>query len=136
MGVEIQEWIKCRSWVCIQKCFPQSRLADFADGQDLPLIPGITKTQFPVPSLEIIAKFSHFAAQANIEQIIVVSELFVSGAGVVDAAKHNPVVTGRPLPSGKKFGIVASATVKGLNGFWIGTLMPRGTKSLCSCLGS
>src|SRR5205814_5816624 len=35
-----------------------------------------------------------------------------------------PVVTGRPLPSGKKFGIVASATVKGLNGFWIGTLMP------------
>src|SRR5262249_53754806 len=37
---------------------------------------------------------------------------------------RTPVVTGRPLPSGKKFGIVASATVNGLNGFEIGTLMP------------
>src|SRR5262245_17136871 len=36
---------------------------------------------------------------------------------------ETPVVTGRPLPSGKKFGIVASATVNGLNGFWSGTLM-------------
>src|SRR5438874_9683821 len=41
---------------------------------------------------------------------------------------RTPVVTGRPLPSGKKFGIVASATVKGLNGFEIGTLMPPGLK--------
>ena len=130
VGIEIQERIKCRSWVRIQKCFPQSRLADFADGQILPLIPGITKTQLPVPSLEIIAKFSHFATQPNIEQIIVVSELFMSRTGVVNAAKQTPVVTGRPLPSGKKPGIVASATVKGLNGFWIGTLMPLGLKPM------
>ena len=38
------------------------------------------------------------------------------------------VVTGRPRPLGKKFGIVASAAVKGLNGFWIGTLIPNGLK--------
>src|SRR5215831_4194280 len=48
--------------------------------------------------------------------------------GTVSLMPRNrtPVVTGRPLPSGKKFGIVASATVNGLNGFWIGTLMPNG----------
>ena len=32
-------------------------LASFSDSQLLPLIPGITKTQLPVPTLEIIAKF-------------------------------------------------------------------------------
>ena len=36
VGVEIEEWIKCRSRVRIQKCFPQPRLADFADRQILP----------------------------------------------------------------------------------------------------
>src|SRR5207237_10733446 len=44
------------------------------------------------------------------------------------ARNPTPVVTGRPLPSGKKFGIVASGTVNGLNGFWIGTLKARGLK--------
>ena len=89
VGSEIQERIKCRSWVRIQKCVPQSRLADFANGQILPLVPGITKTRFPVPSLEIIAKFSHLTTQANIEQRILVGELFMSGTGVVNAAKPN-----------------------------------------------
>src|SRR4029077_17819309 len=43
---------------------------------------------------------------------------------------QTPVVTGRPEPSGKKFGIVASATVKGLNGFEIGTLILKGLKPM------
>src|SRR5207248_7788007 len=81
---EIQERIKCRSWVCIQKRFPQSRVTDIAGRQILSVVQGITKTQVPIPSLEIIAKFSHFAAQANIESIIVVSELVISRTGVVD----------------------------------------------------
>src|SRR5215831_18769666 len=45
---------------------------------------------------------------------------------------RTPVVTGRPDPSGKKFGIVAFATVNGfhaLNGK-MGTLMPVGLKKL------
>src|SRR6267154_1815325 len=51
--------------------------------------------------------------------------------GPVSLMPRNTVrVTGRPLPSGKKPGIVASPTVKGLNGFWIGTLMPPGKKPL------
>ena len=87
MGSEIQERIKCRGRVRIQKCFPQPRLAGFADGQILPFVPGITKTQLPVPSLEIIAKFSQFATQANVEQLVPVGELFVSGTGVVNAAE-------------------------------------------------
>ena len=112
--------------------FPQPRLADFADGQILPFVPRITKTQLPVPSLEIIAKFSHLTTQPNVEERIPVGELFMSGTGVVNAAKLTPVVTGRPPPSGKKFGIVASATVNGLNGFWIGTLILKWTKAYVS----
>jgi hypothetical protein len=40
------------------------------------------------------------------------------------------VVTGRPSPLGKKFGIVASATVNGFHGLLIGTLMPLGLKNV------
>ena|SRR5207249_11979776 len=99
---EIQERIKRRSRVCIQKCFPQPRLADFADGQILPLIPRITKTQLPIPSVEVIAKFHQLTAEANIEQIIVVSELFVSRTNVVNAAKRNPGGYGETASVGKK----------------------------------
>src|SRR6266550_4038326 len=86
---EIQERIKCRGRIRIQKCVPQSRQANFADRQILPFVPKITKTQLPVPSLEIIAKFSHLTLETNIKEIIVVSELFMSWTGVVDAAKLN-----------------------------------------------
>src|SRR5437763_12523217 len=48
--------------------------------------------------------------------------LVVTGMSLT-ARKLTPVVTG--VPSGK----VASATVKGLNGFAIGTLMPSGLKA-------
>src|SRR6267154_5379804 len=89
VSIGVQERIKCRSWICIQKCLPQSRLADCTSRQVLPLVPRITETSFPVPSLEIIAKFPHLAAQTNIKYIIVVSELFVSRTGVANAAKLN-----------------------------------------------
>src|SRR5262249_43090030 len=68
MGSEIQERIKCRSWVRIQKCFPQTLLAGFVDGQVLPFVPRITETKLPVPSLEIIAKLTHLALQTNIKE--------------------------------------------------------------------
>jgi hypothetical protein len=102
MGIKIEERIKCRGWVCIQQRLPQSDLASLADGQVLPLVPGITKTQLPVPSLEIVAKFPHLAAQANIEQIIPVSELFVSRTGVVNAAKPNSCSYGETASVGKE----------------------------------
>src|SRR6476646_4498151 len=90
VSVEIQERIKCRCRVRIQKRFPQSRLTGFADGQLLPFITGITKTELPVPSLEIIAKFPHLATQPHVEQRILVGDLFMSGTGVVNSAKGNP----------------------------------------------
>src|SRR6266550_9646921 len=100
--IKIQKRIKSRSWVCIQKRFPQSRVTDVAGRQILPFIPGITKTQLPIPSLEIIAKFSYFAAQANIEQIIVVSGLVMSRTGVVDGDKPNSGSYGEAASIGKK----------------------------------
>src|SRR5438552_2578017 len=90
VGGEIQEWIKGRGRVCIQKCFPQSRLADFAYGQVLPLVQGITKPRFPVPRVEILAKFSHLTTQPDVEKGIPVGELFMSGTSIVNAAKKNP----------------------------------------------
>src|SRR5207249_11238577 len=102
VGSEIQKRIKCRSRIRIQKCGPQSRLANFADGQILPFVPGITKTQLPVPSLEIIAKFSHLTLETNIKEIILVSELFMSWTGVVDGAKLNPRSYWQTASVGKK----------------------------------
>src|SRR5262249_22298731 len=76
-------------WVGIQKRFTQSGPADQTGGQLLPLVARIAETQLPIPSLEVIAKFSHLATEADIEQVILVGELIVSGAGVVNAAKPN-----------------------------------------------
>src|SRR6266478_7396481 len=90
VGSEIQEGIKCGSWIRIQKCVPQSRRADFANGQVLPLVQGIAEARFPVPCPEIIAKFSHLTTQANIEKGIPVGELVMSGTGVVSASEPNP----------------------------------------------
>src|SRR5438552_16590347 len=85
VSIGVQKRIKCRSWICIQKRFPQSRLADCTGRQVLPLVPGITETSFPVPPLEIIAKFTHLAAQPNIKYIIVVSELLVYRDSIIHA---------------------------------------------------
>src|SRR6266550_2073242 len=89
VGSKIQEGIKRCGRVRIQEGVPQSRLADFANGQVLPLVPGVTEACFPVPRLEIIAKFSHFTTQPNVEQRILVGELFMSGTSVVNATKPN-----------------------------------------------
>ena len=87
------------------------------------VVPGITKTQLPIPVLEVIAKLAHLTANSGIKQNVAERGLDCSAACIVNAAEINPVVTG--VPSGK----VASATVKGLNGFAIGTLMPLGLKT-------
>src|SRR5205807_9641848 len=89
VGREIQERIKCGSRVRIQQRIPQPRLADHADGQILPLTPRITKTRFPVPTLYIIAKFSHLTLQADIKQRVPVGELLMPGASVINAAEPN-----------------------------------------------
>src|SRR4029434_2766945 len=84
------ERIKRRSRIRIQQRFPQSNLADLAYRQIMPLVPRVTKTGFPVPSLEVIAKFSHFTFQSNIKESVPVGEMFASFAGVVNATEPNP----------------------------------------------
>src|SRR6266513_400619 len=90
VGIETLERIKRRGRIRIQQRVPQSRLADLADRDILPLVPGITETSLPVPSLEIIAKLSHLTLEPNVEQSIPVGKLFTSGTGVIDAAIPNP----------------------------------------------
>src|SRR6266566_5039004 len=87
---DTQEWIKRRGRVGIQQRVAQPRLAGFANGQALPVVSGVTETHFPVPSLEIIAKFSHLTLQPDVEKGIPVGELFTSRTGVINAAKPNP----------------------------------------------
>src|SRR4029079_13892922 len=48
------------------------------------------------------------------------------GPVALTARNLTPVTTGRPDPSGKKFGIVAFATVNGFHALLSGTLMPLG----------
>src|SRR5438132_6225663 len=86
---EPTERIKRRGRVRIQERVAQPRLADLAYGQVLPLVPGITETRFPVPSLEIIAKFAHLTAKPGVKQSIPVSYLVTPGTGVVNAAEPN-----------------------------------------------
>src|SRR6266550_4945161 len=89
LGGEIQERIKRCGRVRVQQRVPQSRLADLANGQVLPLVSGVTETGFPVPRLEIVAKFAHLPAQSHVEELVPVSEFFAPWTGVVNAAKAN-----------------------------------------------
>src|SRR5437867_10271363 len=78
------ERIKCRGRVCIQQGVAQPRLTHFANRDVLSLVARIAETHFPVPRLEVIAKFSHLATQTDVEELIPVSELFTPRAGIVD----------------------------------------------------
>src|SRR2546421_6637878 len=84
---EAEERIEGCGRVRIQQRVSQTRLADLAYGQVLPLVASVTEAQFPVPSLEVIAKLAHLTLQSNIEEHIPVGKLLVSGAGVINATK-------------------------------------------------
>src|SRR5262245_6657324 len=102
VSIEIQERIKCRSRVRVQKCFPQSRLAGFVNRQILPFVPRITKTHVPVRSLDILAKFPHLTTQPHVDELIPVNELFVSRTCVVNTAKLDSVSHGQTASVGKE----------------------------------
>src|SRR4029077_758763 len=86
---EAKERIKRRGWVRIQERGSQSGLASFADGQILSLVSGITKASFPVPGLEIVAKFSHLTLEPDVKETVPVGELLTPVTGVVNTAKPN-----------------------------------------------
>src|SRR5256714_5077288 len=84
---EADERIEGCGRIRIQQGISQTRLADFAYGQVLPLVASVTEAQFPVPRLEVIAKFSHLTLKSDVEEHIPVGKLLVSGPGVVNATK-------------------------------------------------
>src|SRR6266550_3338904 len=102
------ERIKCRGRICVQQGVAQPGLAHFANGQVLSLVAGVTEAHFPVPRLEVIPNFS------------------LLGPVSLRPRNRTPVVIGIGVPLMTR---VVSPTVKGLNGFWIGTLIPVGLKN-------
>src|SRR5262249_43008327 len=83
---EDYERIKCRGRISIQQRVTQTRLADVANRQVLPLISVVAETHFPVPSLEMIGDPTQLTAQPDVKEVIHISELFVSRTGIVNAA--------------------------------------------------
>src|SRR5262249_40451430 len=81
--------IKRRGRICIQQRIAQPGLARFANGQVLSFVARVTEPHFPVPRLEVIANLSHLTAQANVEQLVPVSGVFVPYARIVDGAEAN-----------------------------------------------
>src|SRR6267378_2469851 len=90
LAEEAAERIKRRVRICVQEGIAQPGLAHFANGQVLPFVARVTETQFPVPRLQVVGKFSHLTAQADVEELVPVSELFAPYAGIIDATEPNP----------------------------------------------
>src|SRR6266496_1589451 len=92
VSVEIQERIERRGRIGIQQRLPQSRLANLANGQVLPFVPGVTETCLPIPRLKVIGDPPHFTAQSHIKQLVPVSEFFAARTGIVNTTEPH---TGR-----------------------------------------
>src|SRR5512138_3113015 len=87
---EATKWIKRCGWVRIQQCVAQPRLANLAQGQLLSFVTSVTETRFPVPRLEIIAKFPHLTFQPYVKKVIPVGKLDAPDTSVVNGAKPDP----------------------------------------------
>src|SRR5437016_4540840 len=90
MSSDTQERIKRCGWVRRQQRVAQPGLADLTNRYIFALVARITETGFPVPGFEVVGNPSHFTAHADIEQLIVIGELFASRPGVVNRPKPNP----------------------------------------------
>src|SRR5205814_9208794 len=64
---DAQKRIKRCGRIRIQQRVAQSRLAHHAPAEGFLVIPGVTKTRFPIPILEIIAKFPQLTAKSDVE---------------------------------------------------------------------
>ena len=82
-----QKRIKRRGWIGIEERFAQAGSAHYALIKSLLLVPRITKTQFPVPGFEVIAKFAQFTPKPGIKQRVAGCKLKASLTLVVDGAK-------------------------------------------------
>src|SRR6266702_6807286 len=67
----IQEGVKRRGRIRIHESLSQPGLANNVSRLNFFIVPGITETRFPVPGLEVIAKFAHLTAKPDIKENIV-----------------------------------------------------------------
>src|SRR5690348_9197745 len=95
MTSKVQERVECGCRICVQQRLAQPGLASLAYGYVQTFVARVTKTGFPVPSLEVIADISHLAAHPNVKQVIVISELFMSRTSVIDATEPDTSVNGQ-----------------------------------------
>src|SRR5437016_14373889 len=78
---EADERIEGCGRIRIQQGISQTRLADLAYGQVLPLVASVTEAQFPPPLLEVLAKVTHLTLKSVVERHIQVGKLLESGPG-------------------------------------------------------
>src|SRR6266487_4696906 len=67
----VQERVKRGGRVRIHESLSQPGLANNVSRLIFFLVPGITETRFPVPCLEVIAKFAHLTAKSHIKENVV-----------------------------------------------------------------
>ncbi len=67
----VQERVKRGGRVRIHESLSQPGLANNVSRLIFFLVPGITETRFPVPCLEVIAKFAHLTAKSDIKENVV-----------------------------------------------------------------
>src|SRR6266699_6618089 len=101
-----QKRIKRSGRIRIQQRFAQARLAHHATTDIFFLVPGITKTQFPIPILEVIAKLAHLTAKSGVEEHVSKGSFERSDGCVVNAAEFDP---GRHPNPGKRCAIRQSS---------------------------
>src|SRR5438067_520602 len=89
MASKIQERIERRGWVCAQQRLSQTGLADLSNRQFLAFVTCPPETSLPTPSLEKVGNPSHLTSKADIKKVIIIGELFVPRAGIVNPAEAN-----------------------------------------------
>src|SRR5438552_7086223 len=85
-----KEWIKRCGRIRIQQRIAQARLAHHATSEIFLLVSGVTKAQFPIPTLEVIANLPELTAKSDVEEHVSESSSGCSDGGVVNAAEADP----------------------------------------------
>src|SRR5438477_12033536 len=84
---DAQKRIKRCGRIRIQQRVAQTRLTHYATIESFLLVPGITKTQFPIPILEVIAKLAHLTAKSDVEEHVSEGSFGRSDGCVINAAE-------------------------------------------------
>src|SRR6266480_822553 len=103
----IQEGVKRRGRIRIHESLSQPGLANNVSRLNFFIVPGITETRFPVPGLEVIAKFAHLTAKSHIKENV------VKGGGRISVTLFQSTITnaGKHRGSGKGLAVRRNSRV-------------------------